>query len=459
MKMNFSVTCAATAAVLLSGATTAYAAEGEAGAAVPATPVYTNYMDWQFRAVVVPDTNASDSVRHQMDFTVPMHGPWLLNPAPDSITVNWITRVPCGVALDYREKGAPEFTRAWKTTYGQLDYSSDLHTFHVTGLKPATTYEYRLVSTVDKYFGAYNGIYVGRETYDFRTIDPKRENYKVFVTADFHGGSRLILDPMIDRCGAADADFHFFLGDNVEDSMDNARFFITFGFLDDVSRRWGAHKPTIYLRGNHDFWGRESFRWGDFFPRRDGKSYLAFSQGPALFVALDSMGGGSSPAQKQQVDAYLKEQAAWIAGLKRDPLWRKATFRVVMAHYGTHGMETAHLMEPVFKEVLNDNTTAGRIHLFLCGHEHLYIRIDPRASASKVNEIPKKYTPSSADFNYTEVVCALAEGMTIDVAPRTLTVRSHLWNRPEGGLRDAFEIHPDGTVKDLMEVKTFPIQR
>lgn len=436
------------------------AADEATAAQTPLTPVYTNYMDWQFRAVEIADTNAADNVRHQNDFTVPIHGPWLLNPSPDSITVNWITRIPCGAAIDYREKGAAGFTRVWKTTYGQIDYSSDLHTFHLEGLKPATTYEYRLVSNCDRHFTAYLDVYVGREIYSFRTIDPQRSNYKVFVTADHHGSARLTLDPMINRCGADDADFYFFLGDNVEDNMNNARFYVTFGFLDDISRRWGPSKPTVFLRGNHDLWGRESHRWGDFFPRPDGKSYLAFAQGPALFVCLDSMAAGyGSPAQREQVARYLQEQAEWIGRLKRGPLWRKSAFRIVMAHYGIHGSSMDKTMAPVFKQVLNDSSAAGRIHLYLAGHEHRYMRIDPRSSDTKVGEISPNSRSSmdlKPDNSFTHVICTLTEGMTIEVAPQKLTVRSHLWNQPAGGLRDAFEIRPDGSVKDLMEVKVFP---
>ena len=457
--MNMHVLTRAVLLALLMG-TVASAADGNTDVPAPATPVYTNYMDWQFRAVVVADTNAADNVRHQNDFTVPIHGPWLLNPSPDTITVNWITRIPCGAALDYREKGKTEFTRVWKTTYGQIDYSSDLHTFHLAGLKPATTYEYRLVSNCDRYFTAYLDVYVGREIYSFRTIDPQRNNYKVFVTADHHGSARLNLDPMINRSGADDADFYFFLGDNVEDNMNDVRFYVTFGFLDDISRRWGSSKPTIFLRGNHDLWGSETHRWGDFFPRPDGKSYLAFAQGPALFICLDSMASGyGSPAQREQVDRYLKEQAEWIGRLKHGPLWRKSTFRVVMAHFGIHGSSMDKAMAPVFKQVLNDSSASGRVHLYLAGHEHHYMRIDPRSIDTKVGELSPKARSSmnlQPDNNFTHVLCALMEGMTIEVSPQKLTVRSHRWNHATGGLRDAFEIRSDGSVKDLMEVKSFP---
>ena len=44
----------------------------------------------------------------------------------------------------------------------------------------------------------------GREIYSFRTIDPKRTHYKVWMTADSHGSARQSLDPMVDRTDSAD---------------------------------------------------------------------------------------------------------------------------------------------------------------------------------------------------------------------------------------------------------------
>ena len=264
--------------------------------------VYDHYFSWQQAPVRVDDPQAGNNVRHQVDFTVPLHGPWLTLPAETSMTVTWITRVPCAGGIQYREKGTEEWTTRWTVKYGQVDYSREIQSYHLTGLKPATEYEYRLLSNCDNYSTAYHMVKsVGREIYSFKTVDPKRDHYKMFVTSDFHGGSRLILDPMIDNCGANDADFYLFNGDNVEDHVGhNIRHNITFGYLDDVVRKWGTSKPTLFVRGNHDVWGIDTYKYGDYFPQPDGKTYYAFRQGPALFILIDTLWKAKEQLQEEQ---------------------------------------------------------------------------------------------------------------------------------------------------------------
>ena len=422
-----------------------------------AQSVYTNYYHWEWTPVEVADTNAVNAVRLQMDFTKPIHGPWLLNPSPDSITVCFITRIACGAALDYREKGQEEFTRVWNTTYGMIDYSSDHHVFHLKGLKPATDYEYRLVTTMDAKRTYYSGIVTGREIYPFHTIDPDKRAYKVFVTSDFHGGSRLNLDYLVRNTNAEDADFHFFLGDNVEDSMNESRYYITFGFLDDVVRAWGATNTTVFLRGNHDSWGLENYRWRDYFPRTDGRAFFAFSQGPAMFIVFDTMAQGlGSPANREIMSQYINAQTNWFQSLKSTPEWKKARFHIAMGHYATHGGETTSFMAP-FRAAMNDKNPANRVHMYLCGHEHAYARLDAGSTNSLVRAISPRWAFAPTN-TYHEIICSLVEGMTIDVAPDKLVFRSHLWNKyPGTDLRDHFELYPDGRIKPLMEVASFPL--
>ncbi len=426
---------------------------------------YKDYQDWQFRAVTVSDAeNRGNNVRNQMDFTVPMHGPWLLNPAYDSVTIKWITRVPCGAALEYREKGTEEFTRIWIKSYGQIDFSKDLHTHHLTGLKPATEYEYRFVTATDEYFGAhvYGFPVVGREIYSFKTLDPKKDTYKVFITADFHGGARLILDPMMRNTKAADSDFFCFLGDNVEDSMNHARYHTTFGFLNDMSRHWSTSKPTVFVRGNHDYWGRESIQWGEYFGHTSGKSYYAFEQGQVLYVVLDTMNqSGGTKLKTEMIDEYMKEQAEWLKALKKTDMWKKAKFRIVLAHFGTLiDGTTAGWTYSYFGDILND-VKDGRVHAYLCGHEHRYSRIDMGSTEVK-GSLLDKYRPSryavEKPQNYTQVSCHVSEGMTLEVFPDKLLFKSFDWRHDDGKLYDMFEIYPDGKVKDLMETQLIPVQ-
>ncbi len=431
----------------------------------------TTYVDWGNKPTIVHDTNAWNNVRNQHDFTVPIHGPWLTNPKPDGMTITWITRVRCAAGVDYREKGTEEFTRVWcDIKGGLLDYTKDLHAMHLTGLKPDTEYEYRLLSNQDSYTTAYHSVLAeGREIYSFRTVNPKKDNYKAFLTCDFHGGSRLILDPMIDNSGAGDADFYFFAGDTVEDNMSIARFYTTHGFLDDITRKWGTQKPTIFMRGNHDMWGREFYQYADYFAQPDGKTYQAFRQGPVLWISLDTLAVPKEKLQKEHMEKYLQEQADWLKELKKSKDWKESKFRIVMSHFAPFATESYHTAS-FFNEVLNDTSSSGRIHLYFAGHMHKYYRINAgtqelRASDKYGDFDAKKYPPKfmkkekiPEGVPYTLVVGNVCEVMTVDVAKDKLTFKSHRWKNKEGGYFDAFELYPDGKIKDLVEITTYSIK-
>ncbi len=447
----------------------AIAAALACAAAAAQNSTFVKYQDWQLMPVTVTDTNAGDNVRLQTDFTKPLHGPWIFNPTTTSMSVNWITRLNCAGGIDYREKGSTNaFTRVWQSSCGLPSYLADMHLFHLSGLKPGTEYEYRLLSGLSTYDTPYPGTVVGREIYTFRTMDPDLEEYSVYVTSDVHGSYRLCLDPQYEAAHAEDCSLYFLLGDNVEDSMTDARYYITFGYLDDICRLWGANKPTAFLRGNHDCWGREAILWADYFGRPDNKAYYTISQGPALFILFDPPRDRTrSESASQVTEAYMRGQAAWLAALKETPEWRNATFRIGMCHYGTRvgGPDYAWFAR-YFKDLLNDTSPEGRIHLFLAGHEHHYARNNPRTMdfaslapfRSKTPLSPEENVArarklcsamTTNDFNFCEVSCHSGEAMTIHISKDKLSVKSVDWHKPGGVLFDAFEIAPDGSVTEI----------
>ena len=432
------------------------------------------YVDWQWKPVVVADTNADENVRNQMDFTVPVHGPWLTMPREDSMTVTWITRIPCAGGIDYREKGTENWTRRWPVRCGLIDYSRDIQSFNLTGLKPGTEYEYRLVSNLDHTRTAYHMVVCeGREIYSFRTIDPKRTHYKVWMTADSHGSARLSLNPMVDRTDSADCDFYFWLGDNVEDGMYlDCRYWLTFGFLDDVTRKWGKSRPSVFIRGNHDIGGHDAIYWSDYFPQPDGKTYQAIRQGPVLWIALDTLWPLRDKIQYEQAHAYITEQREWMREMKKTGLWKGATFRVVMAHVAPFPDVITGFFNEVFTEFLQDESKDGRIHAFFSGHHHEYWRFNPNSResriiptaaqlASKKWKYPAPYlahAPMPARFPFVDCILDLCDVVTCDVSPEKLLFKAHNWRETDGSLHDAFEIYPDGTVKDAADgIKAYPI--
>ena len=434
--------------------------------------IYKKYQVFQNVPVKIEDPDAINNYKSQLDFTVPQHGPWLTNPRPDGMTITWITRAECAGGIEYREKGTEEFKRLWPLTYGQIDFTRKIQYFHLTGLKPDTEYEYRFLSNISYYGGAYHGLTcVGREIYSFRTMNPEKQNYRVFMTADFHGTGRLCMDPVLDRTGAMESDFFFFLGDNVEDGPGiHIEYYITFGFLDDITRRYGTSKPTIFLRGNHDIWGRDTYKYGDYFPAPDGKTYQAFRQGPVLFICLDSMWRAKEKLQNEQHIAYLQEQADWVRALKKTDAWKKSKFRVVMAHVAPFANEST-FVEPHWLELFQDATPEGRIHVFLSGHMHCYYRINPgEKNVRFINEFKdmkedafkkSRYLHQGLipdNVPYTNVSLHLVEGMTLDVSADKLVFKSHRWSKPEGGLYDEFTILPDGKVVDGAKVQIYELR-
>ena len=110
------------------------------------------------KGVKVADTNADNNVRHQNDMTVPLHGPWLSLPSENTMTVTWITRVKCAAGIRYWEKGTTNAIERWNVKCGMPEYTKTIHAFHLSGLKPGTDYEYRLLSNMDRYMSPYSAV-------------------------------------------------------------------------------------------------------------------------------------------------------------------------------------------------------------------------------------------------------------------------------------------------------------
>ena len=421
--------------------------------------VFPSRQVWQYAPVERP-VEGFDPI----DISETLHGPWLTMPREDSMRVTWIGRSICGGGVEYREKGAEEWMTAWDIRSGLIDCSRDLHSVELKGLKPGAAYEYRLCAVNGEGMSAYTQVYHNPTVRTFRTLDPGRSAYRVFLASDTHGCANMNFAHMYAKSGAKDADFYFFLGDIVNDGVYNdIRFYVTRGFLDEVSRLWGGERPTVFMRGNHDLNGQDAYKWSEYFPQSDGKTYQAFRQGPALFVALDTMNRSRVPAQNAQHAAYLKEQADWIRGLRNTTMWRAAKFRIVMGHICPWpDLGSSKLTGPAFTEVFSDETPEGRIHALVTGHQHQYYRLNPNSKVLHVanghGDFNLKKYPSSRycaksipeRFPFVNLILNAHEAMTVDVTAEKLTFRSHRWYMEQGGYYDAFELYPDGMVKEIL---------
>ena len=63
-----------------------------------------------------------------------------------------------------------------------------------------------------------------------------------------------------------------------------------------------------------------------------------------------------------------------------------------------------------------------------------------------------------ARFPFVDCILDLCDVVTCDVSPEKLLFKAHNWRETDGSLHDAFEIYPDGTVKDAADgIKAYPI--
>lgn len=412
---------------------------------------YDHYRDWSLSQVEIPSKENGDDVRLHFDMTKPLHGPYLTNPGYGEMTVSFVTREACATAIDYRVKGTEEWTREWLVTYGMLDYTRRNHSFHLKGLKPATEYEYRFAACSSRYMTAYASVTEGREVWSFRTLDPKSDTLKAFVTADIHGSFRLNLDFLYGRTGVADADLYILLGDNVEDSMNQPEFYITTGYLDDICRLWGPSRPTMFVRGNHDSWGYHAADgWATWFPRPDAKGYYTIRRGNALFICFDmpqeSNTRGVGPEIALQ---YCKEEREWLKALKKTDEWKSATWRIGCCHYGTRTGNDG--MFARFREIFGDevNEKGNGLDLMLCGHEHYYVRSDPHTTetvhntkydSDRLKAKPPVFKSLSEKWNFTEVCGASSEGSVLEIKGGELMFTSCDWQQANQPPLDRFTL-------------------
>ena len=132
-------------------------------------------------------------------------GPYLQELTTDGVTVVFEHGIPSVSWIEVREKGSSEVTEYYQTVNGRVKaYSQILSSknsavpvqnfaVRAEGLKPATTYEYRVkahkvlsgnsngVSASTSFSGVYTGTW-----YQFTTQDPHQSEHHIFITSDMH---------------------------------------------------------------------------------------------------------------------------------------------------------------------------------------------------------------------------------------------------------------------------------
>ena len=292
--------------------------------------------------------------------------------ATDRDAVSWVEVAPDDGTHFYAEE-RPKF---YSTTLGKKDIGT-FHRIKITGLKPNTSYRYRIYSTevtknqdMDTRYGRTiaNDVYRGRP-YRFTTPDPAKRDVHFAVVNDIHEDSQRF-ERLFSAVDSASLDFMFLNGDMVNNMNTVEQSFD--GFLNTASRLFATSMPFYMARGNHETRGTQSQRYMTLYSTPTGLPYYLIRKGDVAILVLDA--GEDKPDTDIEYcglsafDAYRSEEAAWLAETLQDKAFTSAPVKIVFIHVPPEGRSWHGQIEvnEKFIPMLN----AAGIDLMLCGHLH-----------------------------------------------------------------------------------------
>ena len=311
------------------------------------------------------------------------HGPYLLDPAENEMTVVWFTNKNSVSWVEYSDDksfgtfptwgGYPQIAKS--SNNGLIDANTTQHSIRIKNLEKGTKYKYRIVSKEILKFNPYEVLYgdsVVGEIHEFETLDSGKESFSFGAVTDVHErGSEL--DGLLQNSKVNALDLVFYTGDTLNWLGEEERIFN--GFLDVSVKHFASEKPFVFIRGNHETRGPSARNLISYFPHSSGKFYYSFRQGKVFFIILDA--GEDKPdshpvyAGLVDFDAYRDEQAQWLQKVVESEGFKQSLYKVVLIHIPLFSGSTKHGATDITKKfgpVLNE---AG-IDLMISGHHHRF---------------------------------------------------------------------------------------
>lgn len=318
------------------------------------------------------------------------HGPYLQNLKETETTIVWLSNKPSVGWVELAPDDGTSYYRAERTKFfdatNGVKNVAELHSVRLTGLKPGTSYRYRIYAQEvlerkgeEIIYGnvAAPSIY-DRRSLKFTTNDRNKPETSFIMLNDIHGNTEYI-SKMLNVMNFKETDMVIYNGDMMNLLMNEEDLFK--GFMDVTIDLFATHKPMYYARGNHETRGLFATSFQHYFSPKEPHLYFLVRQGPVCFVFLDT--GEDKPDSDIEYhgitdyDNYRTEQAKWLEEAVKSEEFLDAKFKVVIAHMPPlpdndiwHGQ--GEVLEK-FVPILNE---AG-IDVMLSGHLHQYINNKP----------------------------------------------------------------------------------
>ena len=294
-------------------------------------------------AVLVPDACAAEAPgasapTEEGVFAFP---PYAQLTAPGTLDIRWRTVRPATAFVYWTQDPSlprERWARACRMEDGMIVANETRHCVTLRGLDPSKPVRFEAVSEPIKRFGAYSITRDAAGASGPRELRPMLGAGALTATIfnDLHGHVDLVPKLLaVPAVAEAKPTLALFNGDCPDDCGDQAG--VERRFLRALPPLGEAGLATLYLRGNHEYRGAMARRIRqNLSPLACGRYYGAFTLGAVRFICIDS--GEDKPDDAPvyggllATDAYLGEQAAWLAREIESPEHKAARWRVAVLH-------------------------------------------------------------------------------------------------------------------------------
>lgn len=316
----------------------------------------------QSAPIATNTTNATEAAAYTVN-----HGPYLQGLTYDAVTICFTTSDKGFSGVEVREKGSDKVRLCRTSKDGLFEADNTFNSIRVEGLRPATEYEYRIVSKQMTSFEPYKvtfGAEIATPWYDFRTFDPEAESFSFIIANDIHDDASKC-DRLLSLMPLEEAEMVFYNGDIMSHYSREGQPFTS--FIDVSVDRFARHKPFAVVRGNHETRGHLARQYDEYIHNTpDGKYYGVYYFGSTAVVMLDC-GEDKDDAHPVYAglvdfDRYREEQTEWLREVVRSKEFRRAKHRIAILHIPPT-VERMAEVEANAKEVSGLMTWRGNAHL------------------------------------------------------------------------------------------------
>lgn len=326
-----------------------------------------------FGAAVVVAAQQQPFIVHDTKSVI-THGPYLVDPSENAITVVFTTDTPSHAAVKFGA-GKTMDQVAEVSEHGLLPVGT-VHAVRLRNLEPGRTYSYQAVATRVVKVNAYwpeKGHPVESAVATFTAFDRRKAATSFSVVTDTHENVARI-DALMKAIDWPTTDFLGHVGDAFDGLQTEDQLFAR--WLDPINRGLAKSKPLIYARGNHEWRGPFARMLFPYLPIEDGRFYFTRAHGPVQVIVLDS--GEDKPdltnvySRLNRSEPYLEGQLRWLeAEAAAANRWSDRPFRVVLMHQPRWGS-----MPDGYARWIAAANAAG-VDLVIAGHNHKFSRVPP----------------------------------------------------------------------------------